>query len=326
MGQFDGRVVVVTGSSNGIGRATAQLFAREGAMLIICGRNEKALNESKSIVLAENGNAENKVLLVSGDIREEAVMKKTIDETVQKFGRLDVLVNNAGGSSTTALEGSELDGDLSNYDYAMDLNTKSVLRLCQLAFPHLIKTKGEIVNVSSIAGLENGATLGFPFYTIAKAAQDQLTRNLAIYYITKGVRVNSVNPGAISTNIMQKHGFTDEMVKKATLIGTLRPLATPTCLNSYGTKHKYTIYYGLTPFELKDGRDGRREYANQSRLSPPPSLPMIHTLSSAAYNSLGGHLHTTALRPLRAAATRLPCPQLALKDPGARAVISAALD
>ncbi|EYC21540.1 hypothetical protein Y032_0019g3886 [Ancylostoma ceylanicum] len=214
MGQFDGRVVVVTGSSNGIGRATAQLFAREGAMLIICGRNEKALNESKSIVLAENGNAENKVLLVSGDIREEAVMKKTIDETVQKFGRLDVLVNNAGGSSTTALEGSELDGDLSNYDYAMDLNTKSVLRLCQLAFPHLIKTKGEIVNVSSIAGLENGATLGFPFYTIAKAAQDQLTRNLAIYYITKGVRVNSVNPGAISTNIMQKHGFTDEMVKK----------------------------------------------------------------------------------------------------------------
>ncbi|EPB74128.1 oxidoreductase, short chain dehydrogenase/reductase family protein [Ancylostoma ceylanicum] len=211
MGQFDDRVVIVTGSSNGIGRATAQLFAREGAMVTICGRNEKALN---SIVLAENGSAENKVLVVSGDIREEAVMKKTIDETVKKFGRLDVLINNAGGSTTAALEGNELDGDLSRYSYAMDLNIKSVLRLCQLASPHLIQTKGEIVNVGSILGGKNGTTMAFPFYSVAKAAQDQLTRNLAIYYISKGVRVNSVSPGSISTNIMQKQGFTDEMVKK----------------------------------------------------------------------------------------------------------------
>ncbi|RCN31298.1 hypothetical protein ANCCAN_22920, partial [Ancylostoma caninum] len=138
-------------------------------------------------------------------------MKRTIDETLQKFGRLDVLVNNAGGSATTVLEGSELDGDLSGYDYAMDLNTKSVLRLCQLALPHLIQTKGEIVNVGSIAGGKNGTTLGFPFYSIAKAAQDQLTRNLAIHYISE---VKLFSPGAISTNIMQKHGFTDEMVKK----------------------------------------------------------------------------------------------------------------
>ncbi|KIH53836.1 3-oxoacyl-[acyl-carrier-protein] reductase domain protein [Ancylostoma duodenale] len=119
-------------------------------------------------------------------------MKKTIDGTVQKFGRLDVLVNNAGGSISTKVEGNELDGDLSGFDYAMDLNTKSVLRLCQIALPHLIQTKGEIVNVGSIVGGRNGTTLGFPFYGISKAAQDQLTRNLAIHYISKGVRVNSV--------------------------------------------------------------------------------------------------------------------------------------
>ncbi|KAL6730046.1 hypothetical protein Aduo_001042 [Ancylostoma duodenale] len=214
MGQFDGRVVIVTGSSNGIGRATAQRFAREGAMLTICGRDEKALNESKSMVLAENGNAENKVLIVSGDIRKEDVMRKTIDETLQKFGRLDVLVNNAGGSISTVIEGNELDGDLSGFDYAMELNTKSVLRLCQLALPHLIQAKGEIVNVGSIVGGKNGTTLGFPFYGISKAAQDQLTRNLAIHYITKGVRVNSVSPGIISTYIWQRHGIADEAVKK----------------------------------------------------------------------------------------------------------------
>ncbi|KAK6727224.1 hypothetical protein RB195_005123 [Necator americanus] len=217
MGRFDGRAVIVTGSSNGIGRATAQLFARKGAMVTICGRDENTLNESKNIVLAENGNAEEKVLVVRGDIREEEVMQRTIGETVKKFGRLDVLVNNAGGAAKVAkidIEKSELEGDMASFDYALDLNLKSVFRLCQLAYPHLMQTKGEIVNVSSIAGLNNGNATISSFYSIAKAAQDQLTRNLAIHYITKGVRVNSVNPGAVSTNIMQKHGLTDEMVKK----------------------------------------------------------------------------------------------------------------
>ncbi|KAK5986141.1 Short chain dehydrogenase domain protein, partial [Trichostrongylus colubriformis] len=89
-----------------------------------------------------------------------------------------------------------------------------VLRLCQLAYPHLIKTQGEIVNVSSVTGLNNGASAPFPFYSVSKAAQDQLTRNLAIYYIKKGVRVNSVNPGIISTNIVQRQGLSDEAVKQ----------------------------------------------------------------------------------------------------------------
>ncbi|KHJ93775.1 oxidoreductase, short chain dehydrogenase/reductase family protein [Oesophagostomum dentatum] len=214
MGAFDGRAVIVTGSSNGIGRATAQLFAREGASVTLCGRDEKALNESKNLVLAENGNSEEKIVVVRGDVREEEVMQRIVDETIKKFGRLDVLVNNAGGSNTQIFEGNELDSDLEKFNYTMDLNTKSVLRLCQLAFPHLVKTKGEVVNVGSTAGLNNGSAMAFPYYSIAKAAQDQLTRNLALYYITKGVRVNSVNPGAVSTTIWQKAGFTEEMIKK----------------------------------------------------------------------------------------------------------------
>ncbi|KHJ93776.1 oxidoreductase, short chain dehydrogenase/reductase family protein [Oesophagostomum dentatum] len=219
------------GSSNGIGRATAQLFAREGAMVTLCGRDEATLQESKSLVLAENGGSEEKVLIVSGDIREEEVMERTIDATIEKFGHLDVLVNNAGGvmvlSSTMSIQSNEIDGNMDRFDYAWELNTKSVLRLCQLAFPHLVKTKGDIVNVSSIAGLNNGSGTMASYYGIAKAAQDQLTRTLAIHYITKGVRVNSVSPGPISTNIMQKHGFTDEMVKKMEEKMTAKPTSVP---------------------------------------------------------------------------------------------------
>ncbi|VDK65503.1 unnamed protein product [Cylicostephanus goldi] len=106
-------------------------------------------------------------------------MKQIIDETLEKFHCLNVLVNNAGGTHGEKFV-SELEGDLAAFDYTWKLNTRSVLRLCQLAYPHLIDFQGEIVNAP------------FPFYSISKAAQDQLTRNMAVHYIKKGVRVNSV--------------------------------------------------------------------------------------------------------------------------------------
>ncbi|PIO58485.1 hypothetical protein TELCIR_20079, partial [Teladorsagia circumcincta] len=109
---------------------------------------------------------------------------------------LYVQVNNAGGTNSAGWQKPELQCDLSNFEYTLNLNTKSVLRLCQLAFPHLTESKGEIINVSSVAGLPNGATLASPYYSIAKAAQDQLTRNLAIYFIQKGVRVNGITISA----------------------------------------------------------------------------------------------------------------------------------
>ncbi|XGW26704.1 hypothetical protein V3C99_007366 [Haemonchus contortus] len=214
MGQFDGRAVIVTGSSNGIGRATAVMFAKEGAMVTICGRDEKTLNETKSMVLAVNGGDEKKVFSALGDLCKEEVMKAIVDGTVNAFGRLDVLVNNAGGTNRMDWEKPEIECDLSNFEYTLNLNTKSILRLCQLAYPHLIESKGEIVNVSSIAGQPNGSSLVSPYYSISKAAQDHLTRNLAICYIQKGVRVNGVSPGMISTNIIQRTGVPSEVVKK----------------------------------------------------------------------------------------------------------------
>ncbi|CAJ0604612.1 unnamed protein product [Cylicocyclus nassatus] len=213
MGRFEGKAVIVTGASTGIGRATAQLFARKGAMVTICGRRKAALEETKRLLLAENGNDEGKILIVIGDICNEEVMKQIVDETVGKFHRLNVLVNNAGGTHGEKFV-SELEIDLAAFDYTWKLNTRSVLRLCQLAYPHLIESQGEIVNVSSIAGMHNGVA-PFPFYSISKAAQDQLTRNIAVHYIKKGVRVNSVSPGLISTDVMQNQGLSDKAVRAA---------------------------------------------------------------------------------------------------------------
>uniref|UniRef100_W6NWI2 Short-chain dehydrogenase reductase SDR domain containing protein n=1 Tax=Haemonchus contortus TaxID=6289 RepID=W6NWI2_HAECO len=214
MGQFDGRAVIVTGSSNGMGRTTAVKFAKEGAMVTICGRDEKTLNETKSMVLAVNGGDEKKVFPVLGDICKVDVMKDIVDGTVNAFGRLDVLVNNAGGSNSGDWKKPEIEGDMSNFEYTLNLNTKSILRLCQLAYPHLIESKGDIVNVSSIAGQPNGSSIASPYYSISKAAQDQLTRNLAICYIQKGVRVNGVSPGMVSTNMVQRKGVPAEVVRK----------------------------------------------------------------------------------------------------------------
>ncbi|EPB75023.1 oxidoreductase, short chain dehydrogenase/reductase family protein [Ancylostoma ceylanicum] len=124
MGRFDGKAVIVTGSSNGIGRASAQLFAREGASVTICGRNEASLDESKKLILAVNGNDDSKIVVVSGDICDEEVMKQIIDKTVQNFGRLDVLVNNAGGTYGGISANHELDGDLSAFDYTLNANMR----------------------------------------------------------------------------------------------------------------------------------------------------------------------------------------------------------
>ncbi|PIO63942.1 oxidoreductase, short chain dehydrogenase/reductase family protein [Teladorsagia circumcincta] len=187
---------------------------KERWLQFVDGTKKRLTLETKSMVLAANGGDEKKIFLVCGDICNEEVMKEIIDGTVNAFGRLDVLVNNAGGNKAADFLKPELDCDLSNFDYTHNLNTRSILRLCQLALPHLAEAKGEIVNVSSIAGKPNAASLFSPYYGISKAAQDQLTRNLAIYYIQKGVRVNGVSPGMISTNIIQRHGIPHEVVQK----------------------------------------------------------------------------------------------------------------
>ncbi|GMS86470.1 hypothetical protein PENTCL1PPCAC_8645, partial [Pristionchus entomophagus] len=140
MSFFSGKVVIVTGSSNGIGRGTAVLFAKQGAKVTITGRNAASLAETKKQCLQAGAKPEN-ILEITGDLTNESFCGKLISATIDKFGKLDVLVNNAGGGSLEDFGKRVEDTPVAEFDRMMDLNVKPVLRLSQLSVPHLEKTK-----------------------------------------------------------------------------------------------------------------------------------------------------------------------------------------
>ncbi|CAI2353654.1 unnamed protein product [Caenorhabditis sp. 36 PRJEB53466] len=192
MARFSGKVALVTGSSNGIGRATALIFAQEGAKVTITGRNAERLEETRKEILAA-GIAESDVLAVVADLATEAGQDDLIGSTLKKFGRLDILVNNAGAAFNDAQGQTGVSQDVSVYDKIMQINLRSVVTLTQKAKPFLIEAKGEVINVSSIAAGPQ-AQPTFMYYAMSKASLDQFTRSAAIELIQHGVRVNSVSP------------------------------------------------------------------------------------------------------------------------------------
>ncbi|GMT32247.1 hypothetical protein PFISCL1PPCAC_23544, partial [Pristionchus fissidentatus] len=214
MSFFAGKVVIVTGSSNGIGRGTAKLLAAQGAKVTITGRNNDALKVTMQECLAAGAKEEN-ILEIIADVGDESVPAMIVKKTVEKFGGLDVLVNNAGICLMDPHEGKlYIEAPIALFDQMMKVNLRAVVLFSQAAASHLEKTKGAIVNVSSIAG--------FPFamqkdiyYAVTKAGLDQLTVQLAADLITRGIRVNSVNPGIIDTDIWAKLGLNNAEVQKA---------------------------------------------------------------------------------------------------------------
>ncbi|XP_036320192.1 uncharacterized oxidoreductase TM_0325-like [Rhagoletis pomonella] len=195
-----GKVVIVTGASSGIGATTAEAFAKHGAKVVLVGRNEANLKATEKSCKAINNKAE--LLLITADVTVDA--ERIIKETVTKFGKLDVLVNNAG----IGAGGHILDIDVDQFDTILNTNLRSVFLLTKFAAPHLIKTQGNIVNVSSVAGLRAGA--GFSVYCTSKAALDQFTRCIALDLAPHNVRVNAVNPAVIVTDFVLRMGMSKE--------------------------------------------------------------------------------------------------------------------
>lgn len=194
------RAVMVTGATSGIGRATARRFASAGEFVIACGREASALAEVEQEIKTAGGTS---VPLIV-DVTDESELKKAFDTAVNKTGRLDVLVNAAGHISNGSIENTSL----AAWDAMMNVNLRSVFHLMQLATPYLEKTKGNIVNVSSVTGFRSFP--GVLAYCVSKAGVDQLTRCAALELAPKGVRVNAVNPGVVVTDIHKRGGMNEE--------------------------------------------------------------------------------------------------------------------
>lgn len=191
MKRLDGKVALVTGGGVGIGEAVARLFAQEGAAVVITGRRKAPLEKVVQAIEREKGRA----LAVAGTVTDESHARSAVEQAVQSYGKLNILVNNAGvGAFGKTLH----ETDDATWQEVMDVNLTGVFRVTRAAVPAMLKAgSGSIVNISSVASL-----VGIPLlsaYAASKGALDSLTRCLAIDYAKQGIRCNSVCPGLVNT-------------------------------------------------------------------------------------------------------------------------------
>ena len=196
MKRFKEKTVIVTGSGSGIGRATAIRFANEGANVVLVGRSAETLQETAEAFPQDRTwiHTDN-FLTVICDISVEAQVQEMMKRVIDKFERIDVLVNNAG----KAIQGKITELSSEDWESAIDVNLNGTFYVCQAAMPHLIATKGNIINVSSLSGI--GGDWNMAAYNAAKAGISNLTRTLALDHGADGVRVNAVNPSVTKTDM-----------------------------------------------------------------------------------------------------------------------------
>ncbi|WP_262927383.1 SDR family NAD(P)-dependent oxidoreductase [Phytohalomonas tamaricis] len=181
MNRFTAQVVIVTGSGSGIGKATAKRFDSEGAHVVLVGRTQEKLEE----VARE---LSDRTFVRPTDVSNLEDVEALVKDVVEKFGRLDVLVNNAG----TAASGKVTEASVEDWQKVMSIDLDGVFYCCRAAIPQLIKQQGSIINVSSVSGL--GGDWGMSFYNAAKGAVTNFTRALAMDHGTDGIRINAVCP------------------------------------------------------------------------------------------------------------------------------------
>lgn len=197
---FTGKVVIATGASSGIGAATAKLFAAHGALLTIIGRNEtKLLATAKACEEAKG----NKPLCLLLDLTAPNSCEEIVRKTVETFGRIDVLINCAGKLCCTSL----FDNSMVIFDELIALNLRVPYNLTQQCLRHLIKTKGNIVNVFS-APMRTRP--GIMPCAMIRDALERFTKASAIELATEGVRMNAVRPGITRTNYFSNINFDEE--------------------------------------------------------------------------------------------------------------------
>lgn len=212
MQRFNGKVALVTGAASGIGRETAIRLAGEGASLTLCDIDEKGLH--KTVVDCQQQG--NKVVGQYCDVADYDSCADTIEAAIAQHGQLDVLCNIAGIAQLKHFTDISVD----EWQRMLGINLSSVFYLCQLAMPHLIKTKGNIVNLASSAGLVGQAYTAS--YSATKAAVVNLSKSLAVEYSAQSVRVNALCPGSVKTPLSAKMVIPEDVNQG--LLGKMFPM------------------------------------------------------------------------------------------------------
>lgn len=197
-GILQNKVAIVTGASRGIGRAIAEVFASEGATVVICGRKQETLDQ----VARDIGPSVKPVACHVGRLEQ---LKSMVDSTCREFGRIDILVNNA---ATNVVFGPCLEMDEGQFDKTVEINLKSVFRLTKLVAPGMCERgSGSIINIASVSGFR--PQLHSMLYSMSKAALIMMTKSYALELGPKGVRVNAIAPGLIQT-ALSEHYWKDD--------------------------------------------------------------------------------------------------------------------
>lgn len=200
MGQLDGKVAVITGSTSGMGRETAYLFAKEGAKVVITGRNETRAQAAVDLIKKDGGEA----MYVVADTSKLEAVDKIYEETMKAYGTLDILMNNAGQLSVTPIQQMTLE----EWTSVFNVNLTSALLLVQKFYEELKKNKGHIINVASVAGC--AAKWGPIAYCTSKHAMVGMTKAMA-RELGPDIHVNGICPGAIRTAMLDAAGGEEAM-------------------------------------------------------------------------------------------------------------------
>lgn len=198
------KVAIITGSASGMGQVAAELFAREGASVVV---TDVAVQEGESVARAIR-EASGQAIFVKANVADEEDVKQLVDAAIAKFGRIDILYNNAGIMPPDDTSVTETSGD--TWDRVMDVNLKSAFLCSKYTLPHMVEQKnGSIINVASFVAFL-GCTVPQDAYTASKGGMLSLTKSLAVQYGRHGIRCNAICPGPIETPLLRSLWVSEE--------------------------------------------------------------------------------------------------------------------